>query len=94
MGVWIEMLKIADSHFTAMSLPLWECGLKYSLFDNWHTLCEVTPLVGVWIEIIRKADSYLINLLVTPLVGVWIEISSIRIRTRRFSSHSPCGSVD
>ena len=33
----------------------------------------VTPLVGVWIEIIKKVRDYA-KALVTPLVGVWIEI--------------------
>ena len=35
---------------------------------------EVTPLVGVWIEINEK-DEYKNCDTVTPLVGVWIEIS-------------------
>ena len=35
---------------------------------------RVTPLAGVWIEILRET---LINMaaLVTPLAGVWIEIT-------------------
>ena len=33
------------------SLPLWECGLKSPLYHTWNYLWQVTPLVGVWIEI-------------------------------------------
>ena len=36
-------------------------------------MIQVTPLVGVWIEInYRKLSPY--SCMVTPLVGVWIEI--------------------
>ncbi len=59
-----------------MSLPAWECGLK-----SWRNFIpcrswNVTPCVGVWIEI---PDSELTNqeAVVTPCVGVWIEISAI-----------------
>ena len=34
-----------------MSLPLWECGLKYNCYLLTHLGTSVTPLVGVWIEI-------------------------------------------
>ena len=34
------------------SLPLWECGLKYVIISFLFSLCKVTPLVGVWIEIL------------------------------------------
>ena len=37
---------------------------------------QVTPLVGVWIEILEKWKITQ-ELLVTPLVGVWIEIIRI-----------------
>ena len=53
----------------------------------------VTPLAGVWIEIVRKYYQSKGNA-VTPLAGVWIEIREFAIRTGRGSGHSPCGSVD
>jgi hypothetical protein len=34
----------------------------------------VTPLVGVWIEMLMEPRNHTIDL-VTPLVGVWIEMS-------------------
>ena len=33
------------------SLPLWECGLKLEITHYMLIMEEVTPLVGVWIEI-------------------------------------------
>ena len=56
-------------------------------------MLKVTPLVGVWIEIIRTA--VIIKALnVTPLVGVWIEIWEVAEYEEEDNSHSPCGSVD
>ena len=37
---------------------------------------EVTPCVGVWIEIPYSSKPFLNPAHVTPCVGVWIEISS------------------
>ena len=56
-----------------MSLPAWECGLKF--FDNYTITINdhVTPCVGVWIEItVTVVDPS--PAFVTPCVGVWIEI--------------------
>ena len=39
------------------SLPLWECGLKYGEGCINEDVFEVTPLVGVWIEI-ELEDEY------------------------------------
>ena len=36
-------------------------------------LVVVTPLVGVWIEIMQRSCVVCV-ILVTPLVGVWIEM--------------------
>ena len=53
MGVWIEITvtpcRLASA---AASLPLWECGLKLARYGATATADTVTPLVGVWIEII------------------------------------------
>ncbi len=58
---------------SAMSLPSWECGLKFRqlLFQCFD--CSVTPFMGVWIEISRR-KARKISDLVTPFMGVWIEI--------------------
>ena len=34
-----------------MSLPLWECGLKFFVHYVISSIGEVTPFMGVWIEI-------------------------------------------
>ena len=50
-GVWIEIPETFVSPSNLMSLPSWECGLK---FQGLRCLCSpdsVTPFVGVWIEI-------------------------------------------
>ena len=50
-----------------------ECGLKWRYGDRLVADSCVTPLAGVWIEIIRLAVNC-VYLTVTPLAGVWIEI--------------------
>ena len=35
-----------------MSLPAWECGLKYLKVSDLQERVKVTPCVGVWIEIV------------------------------------------
>ncbi len=72
-GVWIEILAVSKPNSLVSSLPLWECGLKYSK-ENLFQCCQVTPLVGVWIEM-TSTWQHLRTKKVTPLVGVWIEIS-------------------
>ena len=36
-----------------MSLPSRECGLKYNKKNNKYYVGSVTPLAGVWIEIVK-----------------------------------------
>ena len=55
------------------SLPSWECGLKYNSNKQRDRRSEVTPFVGVWIEILNWRNIQRCKL-VTPFVGVWIEI--------------------
>ncbi len=77
-GVWIEISVLHISIvFVGMSLPSWECGLKYSMFYGNPDGYSVTPFVGVWIEIseLRRSDN---TISVTPFVGVWIEIKLTR----------------
>ena len=52
-GVWIEIgVPVAIMSWNAMSLPAWECGLKYAVNLTQPLMNEVTPCVGVWIEIV------------------------------------------
>ena len=77
-----------------MSLPLWECGLKFLPYFLLSGTIAVTPFVGVWIEIsLARASAR--KVFVTPFVGVWIEMVTkedmlAKVRT----GHSLCGSVD
>ena len=71
----------------ARSLPSWECGLKSGkklIISGWF---EVTPLVGVWIEIFKSSPRR-ITCLVTPLVGVWIEIA-VRSESSPYKNVTP-----
>ena len=58
-----------------MSLPTWECGLKSCLKIDHGLSYNVTPYMGVWIEI-PPTSLFLLVLVVTPYMGVWIEIPS------------------
>ena len=52
MGVWIEIADVSADCAETLSLPAWECGLKYD--QKFIVICRrvVTPCVGVWIEMI------------------------------------------
>ena len=51
MGVWIEIRNKSYQIVVALSLPLWECGLKLLVAGRYLLVFFVTPFVGVWIEI-------------------------------------------
>ena len=52
-GVWIEILvNTRYSPSGTVSLPAWECGLKWRVCTASGARCGVTPCVGVWIEIL------------------------------------------
>ena len=54
-GVWIEITTLAFTNKSkCLSLPSWECGLKYFTGNKGDTALNVTPFVGVWIEILEK----------------------------------------
>ena len=74
-----------------MSLPAWECGLKYTMNYQKFYPTTVTPCVGVWIEMIQvlKTDAPFI---VTPCVGVWIEIFWVKTLLPQ-ASVTPCVGV-
>ena len=72
-GVWIEIaVKCFVTHWV-LSLPSWECGLKYLDKVSTNPQPQVTPFVGVWIEM-NVYSGVAIKVFVTPFVGVWIEI--------------------
>ena len=77
MGVWIEIEMNVANILEDLSLPLWECGLKSANALYIPLAVLVTPLVGVWIEILRPPQKRESDA-VTPLVGVWIEICGKR----------------
>ena len=54
---------------------------------------EVTPCVGVWIEI-ESICNAVIDFSVTPCVGVWIEMIRAREYFKCGFCHSLRGSVD
>ena len=73
MGVWIEMQKRIKKAVCSLSLPLWECGLKFVWMNIILKLLQSLPLwecgLKYYLMVIICKPS-----VVTPLVGVWIEI--------------------
>ena len=73
----LKFLDVQHLQGIYLSLPLRECGLKSSDRTIDDVCREVTPLAGVWIEILILSCIFL-HLTVTPLAGVWIEIMQRR----------------
>ena len=74
--LWVCGLKLKETVPTGQTItshPLWVCGLKYTIYTCHWILPDVTPFMGVWIEIVieREANHFAA---VTPFMGVWIEI--------------------
>jgi len=76
-----------------VSLPSRECGLKSEADDGESVGQSVTPLAGVWIEMMVSCMLHFL-MGVTPLAGVWIEIMRAYKEKAKTSCHSPRGSVD
>ena len=55
--------------------------------------CQVTPFMGVWIEILFGMR-VVYNHIVTPFMGVWIEIIQIVPCHKSKGSHTLYGCVD
>ena len=74
MGAWIEIGIFDNEKKNQKSLLSWERGLKsVSLApSNFDTI--VAPLVGAWIEIVKRCTTAR-QRQVAPLVGAWIEIN-------------------
>ena len=50
-GVWIEIDVCTTAlMLSVVSLPSWECGLKFVCLTVYFACDFVTPFVGVWIE--------------------------------------------
>ena len=52
MGVWIEIPVAPVFVIMVSSLPVWECGLKWKAPPGLPLWLQVTPCMGVWIEIL------------------------------------------
>ena len=93
MGAWIEINERTELCHKALSLPLWERGLKSIQIRAKAKNSAVAPLVGAWIEI-RVSTSGVWIVRVAPLVGAWIEILDEDGGAEAITGRSPCGSVD
>ena len=60
------------------------------IWSSW----EVTPCVGVWIEMLQGPEPRTSIDKVTPCVGVWIEIGIRLLLIASICGHSLRGSVD
>ena len=65
--------KLENYWLILLSLPSWECGLKFAIMNGNTVPNTVAPFVGVWIEI-KFFGIYTACIQVAPFVGVWIEI--------------------
>ena len=50
-GAWIEIITLRPDRSDNWSLPLWERGLKCTIFRDLLLYHPVAPPVGAWIEI-------------------------------------------
>jgi len=67
--------------------------LKSMLSPTHSLLWLVTPLAGVWIEILLYQPCFE-GRMVTPLAGVWIEITRLNTDIDYWNGHTPRGCVD
>ena len=72
MGVWIEIVSRMMVFASRRSHPLWVCGLKCNRYPRFHNICQVTPFMGVWIEI-SNGQMLCRTSLITPFMGGHIE---------------------
>ena len=92
-GVWIEMPRMLYQLVSHLSLPSWECGLKYDFACVPLLVVVVAPFVGVWIEMYHPSNPFDPSS-VAPFVGVWIEIVFIGLYKIVHCCRSLRGSVD
>ena len=78
---WNQCLQLLIE-ITPLSLPSWECGLKY-IKKEWYWCHQlVTPLVGVWIEISSKKKVTHANICHSPRGSVDWNSSVISATTK------------
>ena len=82
-----------SSRLVAVSLPLWERGLKYNNNAAGIRFLSVAPLVGAWIEIHVTPPGKIPVLLSLPLWERGLKFSMAFVFVM-FLCRSPCGSVD
>ena len=85
--------KLENYWLILLSLPSWECGLKFSSQSDVFQRDRVAPFVGVWIEIVYDLED-VEEVSVAPFVGVWIEIVHGGGFTGQAGGRSLRGSVD
>ena len=83
---------VEKSVTTTGSLPAWECGLKFYHAHIHVTIHDVTPCVGVWIEIqhVLHASSDTVSL---PAWECGLKFDGVAV-TFEGECHSLRGSVD
>ena len=92
MSLFLKTVSVALD-LTIRPRPSWACGLKLFSGGNGGFTSNVTPLVGVWIEM-STTEYDVENMSVTPLVGVWIEMHLLACMLRFSARHAPRGRVD
>ncbi len=65
--------------------------MKFTAGEEVLLLADVTPCVGVWIEILTLFGNWR-GWIVTPCVGVWIEIYAINLMVE-LCAVTPCVGV-
>ena len=75
-GVWVEIFRWSLFRISGKggSLPLRECGLKYSPFLQMGYNCQSLPLRECGLKYLPTPKEAA-GCAVTPLAGVWVEIS-------------------
>ena len=93
MGAWIEIFMVVAIASIALSLPLWERGLKSEAKENKAWEIGSLPL---WERGLKFTHVVKVSVccLVAPFVGAWIEIIQRVYILLGFYGRSLCGSVD
>ncbi len=93
-GVWIEIDGRSEAERDYSSLPAWECGLKFLVYQDAAYRHPVTPCVGVWIEILVGAVLEKIYLWSLPAWECGLKLILQNIPCVGVHRHSLRGSVD
>ena len=92
-GVWIEIETEEPQRQELLSLPVWECGLKYHTLIVKSTLDRSLPVWECGLKYFLMSS---VNQLASPSLPVWeCGLKSIQRFDHVFTiRHSLCGSVD